>query len=164
MPFGFTILAFPSYNKQSERRCGIIDVLSLYSFVGINVRSTCTSYVWNAKSTLLARNPINTNSYLRPSSDTVLRATNLCIRVSRVPASKMSNRIRWLDGAGLLEDSLKPCRNLSKIEHPHEKSHHHWLSHQTNQFRRHSQTTKSRYQELQTRNKSNQSTLIQTEL
>jgi hypothetical protein len=31
----------------------------------------------------------------------ILRATNLCIRGSRVPASKMSKRVQWLDGAGL---------------------------------------------------------------
>jgi hypothetical protein len=31
----------------------------------------------------------------------ILRATNLGIRGSRVPASKMSKRVRWLDGAGL---------------------------------------------------------------
>jgi hypothetical protein len=36
----------------------------------------------------------------------ILRATNLCIRGSRVPASKMSKRVQWLDGAaglGLFE-------------------------------------------------------------
>jgi hypothetical protein len=32
----------------------------------------------------------------------ILRATNICIRSSRVPASKMSKRVQWLDGAGLL--------------------------------------------------------------
>jgi hypothetical protein len=31
----------------------------------------------------------------------ILRATNLCIRGSRVPASKMSKRVQWHDGAGL---------------------------------------------------------------
>jgi hypothetical protein len=31
----------------------------------------------------------------------ILRATNLCIRGSRVPASKMSKRVQWQDGAGL---------------------------------------------------------------
>ena len=31
----------------------------------------------------------------------ILRATNLCVRGSRVPASKMSRRVQWLDGAGL---------------------------------------------------------------
>jgi hypothetical protein len=31
----------------------------------------------------------------------ILRATNLCIRGSRVPASKMSKKVQWLDGAGL---------------------------------------------------------------
>jgi hypothetical protein len=31
----------------------------------------------------------------------ILRATNLCIRGSRVPASKMSKKVHWLDGAGL---------------------------------------------------------------
>jgi hypothetical protein len=31
----------------------------------------------------------------------ILRATDLCIRGSRVPASKMSKRVQWLDGAGL---------------------------------------------------------------
>ena len=31
----------------------------------------------------------------------ILRATNLCIRGSRVPASKMSRRVQWHDGAGL---------------------------------------------------------------
>jgi hypothetical protein len=31
----------------------------------------------------------------------ILRATNLCIRGGRVPASKMSKRVQWLDGAGL---------------------------------------------------------------
>jgi len=31
----------------------------------------------------------------------ILRAANLCIRGSRVPASKMSRRVQWQDGAGL---------------------------------------------------------------
>ena len=31
----------------------------------------------------------------------ILRATDLCIRGSRVPASKMSRRVQWHDGAGL---------------------------------------------------------------
>jgi hypothetical protein len=31
----------------------------------------------------------------------ILRATNLCIRGSRFPATKMSKRVQWLDGAGL---------------------------------------------------------------
>jgi hypothetical protein len=31
----------------------------------------------------------------------ILRATNLCIRGSRIPASKMSKRVQWHDGAGL---------------------------------------------------------------
>ena len=31
----------------------------------------------------------------------ILGATNLCIRGSRVPASKMSKRVQWQDGAGL---------------------------------------------------------------
>ena len=31
----------------------------------------------------------------------ILRATNLCIRGSRVPASRMSKKVQWLDGAGL---------------------------------------------------------------
>jgi hypothetical protein len=31
----------------------------------------------------------------------ILRATNLCIQGSRVPASKMSKRVQWHDGAGL---------------------------------------------------------------
>jgi hypothetical protein len=31
----------------------------------------------------------------------ILQATNLCIRGSRVPASKMSKRVQWHDGAGL---------------------------------------------------------------
>jgi hypothetical protein len=31
----------------------------------------------------------------------ILRATNLCIRGSGVPASKMSKQVQWLDGAGL---------------------------------------------------------------
>jgi hypothetical protein len=31
----------------------------------------------------------------------ILRATNICIRGSRLPASKMSKRVQWLDGAGL---------------------------------------------------------------
>jgi hypothetical protein len=31
----------------------------------------------------------------------ILRATNLCIRGSRVPASKMSKKVQLLDGAGL---------------------------------------------------------------
>jgi hypothetical protein len=29
----------------------------------------------------------------------------------------MSKRVQWLDGAGLVEDSLKPCRHMSMVEH-----------------------------------------------
>ena len=31
----------------------------------------------------------------------IARATHLCIRGSRVPASKMSQKVQWDDGAGL---------------------------------------------------------------
>ena len=31
----------------------------------------------------------------------IARATHLCIRGSRIPASKMSRRVQWEDGAGL---------------------------------------------------------------
>jgi hypothetical protein len=46
----------------------------------------------------------------------ILRASsNLCIRGSRVPASKMSKRVQWNDGTGL--GSSKPFRNRSKNEY-----------------------------------------------
>jgi hypothetical protein len=55
----------------------------------------------------------------------ILRATNLCIRGSRAPASKMSKRVQCLDGAGLglfetmsmVEHSLQP-NTSSTIEPP----------------------------------------------
>jgi hypothetical protein len=47
------------------------------------------------------------------------------------------------------------------LKTPSNQTHHYWLSHQAYQIRLHSQTTKTRYQELQTPNKNNQSTLIQ---
>ena len=31
----------------------------------------------------------------------IARATHLCIRGSRIPASKMSKKVQWDDGAGL---------------------------------------------------------------
>jgi hypothetical protein len=53
----------------------------------------------------------------------ILRATNLCIRGSRVPASKMSKQVQWHDGAGLglfetmtsLKDGTLPQTNSSSL-------------------------------------------------
>jgi len=44
----------------------------------------------------------------------LVRATNRCIRGSRIPASNMSNRFRWEEGAGLGLETLH-AKQYSKI-------------------------------------------------
>jgi hypothetical protein len=86
------------------------------------------------------------------------------IRGSRVPASKMSKRVRWLDGAGL--GLFKTCRQKSMDEHSLQPSTSSMIAGEPSSTQKRIDSTpktQTRYPELHTTNKSNpQSRLIQT--